>query len=280
MIEQEKLDFIRIAEAVTYIKENFRSRPGLDEIAGKVGLSSFHFQRLFTDHAGVSPKNFLQFVGVEHAKKTLREGSGGLTDVAFETGRLHDLFVTIEGMTPGEYKKGGAHLVINYNFYDSIFGEVITASTAKGICYMAFIDDEKNGFESLKEQFPNAVYCRRSDDLHKKALSCLVPGNENPEKVILHLKGSNFRLKVWNALLKISSGNIATYGEVAAYTNNLKGSRAVGTAIGKNPVAYLIPCHRVILASGDVGNYRWGTARKRAMIGYESIAEDILSYIR
>src|SRR5688500_4855189 len=174
MKEQEKTNFNRIAEAIDYIKDNFKTQPGLEEVAEKIHLSPFHFQRLFTEWAGVSPKKFLQYITVEHAKKMLKENKATLSDTAFETGlsgtsRLHDLFINIEGMTPGEYKNGGENLYINYSYAESPFGDIIVASTSKGICYMAFADDEKKAFTDLQKHFPNAHFKQMVDLIQQNA---------------------------------------------------------------------------------------------------------------
>ncbi|MDF2455399.1 MAG: ada [Cytophagaceae bacterium] len=209
MNKQEEINYSRIAEAIDYIRVHFKEQPSLDEIAAHLHLSPFHFQRLFSDWAGVSPKQFLQFISVGYAKQLLREKQITLFDAAEATGlsgtgRLHDLFVKIEGMTPGEYKNGGEQLAIQYSFQESPFGKLLIASTNKGIC------------------------------------------------------------------LTIPLGALTTYGSIAEHIQNPSASRAVGTAIGSNPVAFLIPCHRVIQGSGVIGGYMWGPTRKTAIIGWEA----------
>jgi AraC family transcriptional regulator of adaptative response/methylated-DNA-[protein]-cysteine methyltransferase len=275
MKEQDITNYDRIAEAISYIKENFKSQPGLDEIAEKIHLSSFHFQRMFTDWAGVSPKKFLQYLTVGHAKKMLQEHQASLFDTAFETGlsgtgRLHDLFINIEGMTPGEYKNGGENLSINYSFAESPFGNILVASTAKGICHMAFADDQAAAFETLKQCFPNAEYHQKVDLIQQNALFIFTHDWKKLNQVKLHLKGTAFQVKVWEALLKIPMGQLSTYGHIAKHLQNPNASRAVGTAVGDNPVAFLIPCHRVIQSTGVIGQYHWGSIRKTAMIGWEA----------
>lgn len=280
MKEQEQNNFSRIAEAIGYIKDNFKTQPGLEEVAEKIHLSPFHFQRLFTEWAGVSPKKFLQYITVEHAKKMLKENKATLFDTAFETGlsgtsRLHDLFINIEGMTPGEYKNGGENLFINYSYAESPFGNIIVASTGKGICYMAFADDEIKAFTDLQKHFPNAHFKQMVDLIQQNALYIfthdpIAIGWEKLHQVKLHLKGTDFQLKVWETLLKIPMGQLSTYGSIAEKVQNPAASRAVGTAIGSNPVAFLIPCHRVIQSTGTVGGYMWGANRKTAIIGWEA----------
>ena len=275
MKPQDKLNFKKITDAKEYITQNFREQPNLDEVAQKVHLSSFHFQRLFTDWAGVSPKKFLQFLTIEYAKNILKEKQLSLFDAAFETGlsgtgRLHDLFIKIEGMTPGEYKNGGASLLINYSFAESPFGNLLVASTEKGICHMSFADDEQDAFNYLKQKFPNAAYKQMVDLVQQNALYIFTHDWSKLDQVKLHLKGTVFQLKVWETLLKIPMGSLSTYKTVAAKINNPNALRAVGSAIGQNPVAFIIPCHRVIQSAGTFGNYHWGTNRKTAMIGWEA----------
>ncbi|MDQ8004030.1 MAG: methylated-DNA--[protein]-cysteine S-methyltransferase [Pedobacter sp.] len=274
MNTQEELNYERIARAIDYIKTNFKSQPNLDEVAEKVNLSPFHFQRLFTEWAGTSPKKFLQYVSVNYAKKLLQTEQANLFDVAFETGlsgtsRLHDLFVNIEGMTPAEYKNGGIELTINYQFSTTHFGSLLTASTAKGVCYMAFYEDETIALQLLKAKFPSAKYLEKSDDLQQNAMSIFRSDWSELKEVKLHLKGTDFQLKVWEALLKIPMGKLSTYGKLANEIGNPSASRAVGTAIGSNPIAFLIPCHRVIQSGGTFGGYMWGNTRKTAIIGWE-----------
>ena len=275
METQEHLNFNRIAEAIDYIGTNFKQQPNLDEVAGKVHLSPFHFQRLFTDWAGVSPKKFLQYISIEHAKKLLKEDQATLFETTYETGlsgtsRLHDLFMNIEGMTPAEYKNGGQSLSINYSFADSTFGNILVASTGKGICHLAFADNENQAFNALKNQFPNASFHQKLDFIQQNALFIFTHDWEKLNEIKLHLKGTDFQLKVWETLIKIPSGKLSTYGQIAHQIDNPKASRAVGTAIGDNPVAYLIPCHRVIQSTGSFGQYHWGSNRKTAMIGWEA----------
>lgn len=305
MKEQEKINFSRIAEAIGYLKKNYATQPSLEEVAGKLHLSPFHFQRLFTEWAGVSPKKFLQYITIEHAKKMLRENQATLFDAAFATGlsgtsRLHDLFISIESMSPGEYKNGGTDLSIHYNFYISPFGNLMIASTPKGICQIVFADDENIALKELQEKFPYAKYSHTSNGMHQRVINffssnwntwlsaskeglkpfithqvraglrpALLPCPQ-PEKIQLHLKGTEFQIKIWETLLKIPMGQLSTYGKIAKYIHHPNASRAVGTAIGKNPVAFLIPCHRVIQSTGVIGDYHWGSNRKAAMIGWEA----------
>lgn len=272
---QDKLNYDRIAEAIDFIKTNFKAQPNLDEVAEKVHLSPFHFQRLFSDWAGTSPKKFLQYITVEHAKKLLKENQTSLFETAHETGlsgtsRLHDLFINIEGMSPAEYKNGGKNLEINFSFAESPFGNLLVASTGKGICHMAFYENEKAAFETLLSYFPQATFNRKLDILQQNALFIFQNDWSKLKQVKLHLKGTDFQLKVWETLLKIPMGQLTTYGSVAQQIEKPNASRAVGTAIGSNPVAFLIPCHRIIQSTGNLGGYMWGTTRKSAIIGWES----------
>lgn len=275
MNEQQKLNYNRIAEAIKYIKSNFKEQPNLDEVAEQVHLSPFHFQRLFSEWAGTTPKKFLQYISIEHAKKLLTDRQATLFDTAFETGlsgtgRLHDLFINIEGMTPAEYKNGAKNLSINYSTTESPFGNLMVASTSKGVCYMAFDDPEINALNNLKQKFPNATFQQKMDLIQQHALFIFQNDWSNVSDIKLHLKGTDFQLKVWETLLKIPMGQLSTYGNIAKQIGNANASRAVGTAIGSNPVAFLIPCHRVIQSSGNIGGYMWGNTRKTAIIGWES----------
>jgi AraC family transcriptional regulator of adaptative response/methylated-DNA-[protein]-cysteine methyltransferase len=275
MTEQQHLNYNRIAEAIEYIKTNFKEQPNLDEVAQKVNLSPFHFQRLFSEWAGTSPKKFLQYTTVEYAKTLLKENQATLFDTAYETGlsgtgRLHDLFINIEGMTPAEYKNGGKNLTINYSFAQSPFGNIIVASTEKGICFMAFSDNEAVAFSTLQSHFPNANFNQRIDVIQQNALYIFTHDWTKLHHIKLHLKGTDFQLKVWETLLKIPSGQLTTYGTIAHKIEKPNASRAVGTAIGSNPVAFLIPCHRVIQSTGTLGGYMWGNTRKTAIIGWEA----------
>ena len=274
MKTQEEINYQRIAEAIDYIKQHFKQQPNLDEVAEKVHLSPFHFQRLFSEWAGTTPKRFLQYVSVQHAKNLLNKQQATLFDAAFDTGlsgtsRLHDLFVKIEGMTPAEYKNGGKNLAINYSFTQSLFGQIIIASTSKGICYIAFYEDEQEAFNLLEAKFPNASFVAKKDDFQEQALLIFHKDWNKIDEIRLHLKGTDFQLKVWEALLKVPMGKLSTYGQLAMDIGSPNASRAVGTAIGSNPVAFLIPCHRVIQSSGSFGGYMWGNTRKTAIIGWE-----------
>ena len=275
MNKQETINYSRIAEAIKYLQQSVKEPSSLEEIAAKTHLSPSYFQQLFTDWAGVSSEKFMQYIGVQHAKQILIISQLNLTETAIEsglsaTGSLHDLFVKIERMTPEEHKNDGEKLSINYSFSQSLFGNVLVASTHKGICYLCFADDEQLAFSELEKRFPKASFIQQTDDIHQNALQGFTAERSKINPVKLHLKGTDFQLKVWEALLKIPMGNLTTYGTIAALIQKPKAARAVGTAIGSNPVAYLIPCHRVIQSSGVIGGYMWGTTRKTALIGWEA----------
>lgn len=279
MKEQEYINYDRIAKAIEYIKTNFKKQPNLEDVAKQVHLSPFHFQRLFSEWAGTTPKKFLQYISIEHSKKLLTDNQATLFDTAFETGlsgtgRLHDLFINIEGMTPAEYKNGGKNLHINFSFAESPFGNLIVASTSKGVCYMAFNENEEKALEELKAKFTNATFQRKLDLVQQNALFIFQNDWNKLHQIKLHLKGTDFQVKVWETLLKIPMGQLSTYGSIADNIGNPNATRAVGTAIGNNPVAFLIPCHRVIQSSGNIGGYMWGNTRKTAIIGWESAKTD------
>lgn len=281
MKSQQELNYNRIADAIRFLKKNYRTQPKLEEIAEHINMSPFHFQRMFSEWAGTTPKRFLQYLNIEYAKKILKETHATLFDTACElglsgTGRLHDLFINIEGMTPGEYKNGGLALNINYSFADTPFGKIIAASTDKGVCHMAFVDEgERRAFDHLRSIFPNAKYVLSPDTKQQHALSVFDRDWNRLEEIKLHLKGTEFQLKVWETLLKIPAGGLATYADLATKSGYNGACRAVGTAVGKNPVAFLIPCHRVIKATGKPGNYHWGEMRKNAIIGWEAAHKDL-----
>jgi len=279
MSVQNEIDYSRIEKAIRFINENYTDQPSLEEIAAHVHVSPHHFQRMFKDWAGVSPKKFVQYLTLEYAKKALRESGETTLNTAHTAGfsgtsRLHDLFVTIEGMTPGEFKNGGEALSISYSFRESPFGRLLIASTPKGICRMAFEPDEQAGVTRLQNKFPAAQLSERIDENHEHAARIFDQDWSRLEEVKLHLSGTPFQLKVWECLLRIPQGTLTTYGNIAKNVCTVAASRAVGSAIGQNPIAYLIPCHRVIRSTGKFGEYRWGSTRKTALIGWEASRQD------
>jgi len=277
---QQQIDDDRMKAAILFLVENYTTQPKLNEIASHVHMSSFHFQRMFQQWVGVTPKQFVQYLSVEHAKKILKETRATLFDATCELGfsgtsRLHDLFVNIEGMTPGEYRNGGANLSINYAFADTPFGTVIVASTDKGICHMTFADEgNEHALENLKKTFPNAEFQHFLDMKQQNALFVFTQDWSKLKEIKLHLKGTDFQLKVWETLLNVPLGGLTTYSDLAFKSGYDKAQRAVGTALGNNPVVFLIPCHRVIKSTGIIGNYRYGEVRKNAIIGWEAAKAD------
>jgi len=267
-------EYEKIERAIGFLTDHFMQQPDLNDLARQVHSSPFHLQRMFKKWAGVSPKKFLQYISLEHAKSLIRQDLP-LTDVSFETGlsgsgRLHDLFINIEGMTPGEFKNGGRELNINFSFAESPFGNIIVASTTKGICHLAFADQEQASLEELKAIYPNARFRQVVDTIQQNALYIFSQDWNDLPAIRLHLKGTGFQLKVWEALLKIPLGGLTSYSAIANAIGNPGAARAVGSAVAGNPVAFLIPCHRVIQSSGIIGSYHWGSNRKKAMIGWES----------
>ena len=276
METQKEVNFNRIAAAIDFYRQNFRRQPSLEEAAEHVHISPFHFQRMFHEWAGVTPKQFLQFISLEHARGLLKSKRASLFDAAMDTGlsgtgRLHDLFIKIEGMTPGEFRNGGEDLQINYSFAESPFGKIIVASTPRGICHMAFADNGTvDALRKLVSRFPNATYNQLTDRLQQNALFIFAQDWSKLDQIKLHLRGTPFQMRVWETLLKVPMGDVTTYSRLADRLDHPQASRAVGTAVGSNPVEFLIPCHRVIRASGIIGDYHWGSTRKTAMIAWES----------
>ncbi|WP_210413235.1 methylated-DNA--[protein]-cysteine S-methyltransferase [Leptospira vanthielii] len=261
-----------IKDSIEYVLEHFEDQPNLDQLAERVSLSPFHFQKVFRTWAGVSPKEFLQFVTITHAKRLLKEST--LLDTTYSvglsgTGRLHDLFVKLEAMTPGEYKRGGEGLILQYEVFPSPFGKILLVSSERGIQSLQFVDSSEKGILEIKNEFPNAVW-KEGESLEHEKLKDYFQRFVIPKIPIpLYVYGTEFQMKVWKSLLKIPLGKLCTYGDVAESIGQTSAQRAVGTAIGKNPIAYLIPCHRVIQTSGLFGGYRWDPNRKRMIIAWE-----------
>lgn len=274
---QHSGDYKRIEKAIQFIEANFQSRPTLDQIAESVFLSKYHFDRLFKRWAGISPIQFMQYLTLDYSKQKLAE-SRNLLDTSLDAGlsgpgRLHDLFVTFEGMTPGEYKKQGAGLEISHSFTDSPFGDCLIALTHRGICHLGFVKEESrsDALDQLFASWPGAVFKDNPKPVSSIVKRIFEKGQTTKMRPFnLHLKGTNFQINVWKALLNIPEGWVVSYQDVAAYIGRPKAVRAVANALAINPVAFLIPCHRVIAKSGNIHQYRWGAARKKAIFGWEA----------
>jgi AraC family transcriptional regulator of adaptative response/methylated-DNA-[protein]-cysteine methyltransferase len=277
-----------IERAIEYIETNIQRQPELDEIASAIGLSEYHFQRLFTRWAGISPKRFIQFLTKEHAKELLAR-SENLLDTTHQVGlsslgRLHDLFVSTEAVTPGEYKSHGAGLTIRYGLHPTPFGECLIATTERGICHLSFVQtSEGNTIDNLVADWKQAKMVEdynTTAPLIARIFAAPKPDsafNKAGQRLSLHLRGTNFQIKVWEALLNIPTGTVTTYAHIAAQIGNPNAVRAVGTAVGHNPIAVLVPCHRVIRKAGEFGNYRYGSARKKALLAKEYVLSGVKS---
>jgi AraC family transcriptional regulator of adaptative response/methylated-DNA-[protein]-cysteine methyltransferase len=282
--EQWARDYARIESALAFIEQNIERRPGLAEAARSVGLSEFHFQRLFSRMVGISPKRYEQFLAKQKAMALL-DRSASLLDASYEAGlsgpgRLHDLFVSCEAVTPGEYKTGGAGLEIRYGFHSTPFGECLIAVTGRGVCGLSFVPPGGRALaiESLAKEWRNARIgedAAGTNSVAQRIFSGSGPrGWAAAGPLPLLLRGTNFQLKVWEALLAIPPGSVTTYESIARRIGSPGSARAVGTAVGRNPIAYLIPCHRVIRGTGELGGYRWGPGRKRLMLAWEEEKEE------
>jgi AraC family transcriptional regulator of adaptative response/methylated-DNA-[protein]-cysteine methyltransferase len=276
-LTQQANDYQRIEEALHFLETSFPERPSLEEIAASVHLSKYHFQRLFKRWAGISPTQFLQYLTVEYAKERLLESQsvlGATLDAGLSSpGRLHDLFVTFEAVTPGEYKGRGAGLQITYGLHDTPFGKCLVAATSRGICGLQFLteDDLEGALEPLMEQWPKAEFTQDKSSTQPLVDRIFAPAPASSARPFhLQVRGTNFQVNVWRALLAIPPGAMVSYQAVAAYMGNPKAAQAVANAVARNPIAYLIPCHRVITKVGQMHNYRWGATRKKAMLGWEA----------
>jgi AraC family transcriptional regulator of adaptative response/methylated-DNA-[protein]-cysteine methyltransferase len=271
-------DYARVCAAIRYLTHNWRDQPALEEIAAHVGLSPAHFQRLFTRWAGISPKQFLQALTLDHARAMLRD-SASLLDTALELGlsgpaRLHDLFVDHEAMTPGDYKRHGAGLRMTYGFHDSPFGRALVMTTSHGVAGLAFADDQEDEAVVLAEmmaRWPEAGYVHDPSFTAPFAARIFEPSRwraEDPLKIVLI--GTDFEIRVWQALLAVPMGRAVAYSDIAATVCSPRAARAVGSAVGRNPLAFVVPCHRVLRRDGGLGGYHWGVTRKQAIIGWEA----------
>lgn len=274
--DQLSRDYETIEEAIHFLEEHYQAQPTLKEMAQSVHLSEFHFQRLFSRWVGVSPKRFLQYLTKEKAKQLLNQ-SENLLNTAYESGlsgpgRLHDLLVSCEAATPGELRRRGQGLTIRYGFHSSPFGECLVAVTERGICNLMFVQDANHQvpLEELRATWPKAEIVHDSagtKDIMGDIFDMFQRQTTNPMR--LYLSGTNFQLKVWEALLRIPAGSVVSYQDISLFIGIPGGSRPVGNAISKNPIPVLIPCHRVIHKSGEFGKYHWGASRKKAMLGWE-----------
>jgi AraC family transcriptional regulator of adaptative response/methylated-DNA-[protein]-cysteine methyltransferase len=275
-LNQAALDYQRIAKAIAFLVEHAREQPDLSRAAHAAHLSEYHFQRIFTRWAGISPKRFLQFLTVEHAKAQLR-GSRAVLDVTLASGlsspgRLHDLFVSVEAVTPGQFKTRGAGIGISYGFHPTPFGKCLLGVTARGVCWLSFLKngDQREAVRELKSHWSGARISEQPAETHAVAGKIFSEVAQQANRPLgLLLMGTNFQIKVWQALLKIPVGAVTTYQAVGEMIGAPDATRAIGNAVGRNAIAYLIPCHRVIRASGLLGGYRWGGERKRAIVGWE-----------
>lgn len=265
----------QIARAIDYLYVNFRAQPSLEEVAAQVNMSAFHFQRVFTEWAGISPKRFLQFLTTDYLKHRIT-GFDNLLDAADAAGlssqsRVYDLFVNLEAVTPQEYKEKGSGIRIDYGFHNTPFGECIIGVTGRGICHLSFLqeDNRSTAVEELEKAWENATVREhsRNTEVMANAIFNRKPGRQ--EKLSVLVKGTNFQVKVWNALLEVPYGNVTTYQSIARHIELPNALQAVGSAVGANPIAYLIPCHRIIRKNLIIGEYHWGTERKKAMLGWE-----------
>jgi AraC family transcriptional regulator of adaptative response/methylated-DNA-[protein]-cysteine methyltransferase len=265
-------DGARIRKAIGFLDERWRDQPDLAEVAAAVGLSTSHFQRLFRRWAGVSPKRFLQYLTAEHARRLLGE-SRSVLDAAYDAGlsgpgRLHDLTVTVHALSPGEIKRGAAGVTVRYGFQPSPFGECLLAMTERGVCGLSFVAEggREETLDDLRSRWPKAKVMR--DDQGTRPVAEKVFGTGGPSAT-LYVRGTNFQIRVWEALLRVPEGALVAYADLARAVGVPQAARAVGSAVGRNPIGWLIPCHRVIRASGALGDYRWGAATKKAMVGWE-----------
>jgi len=267
-------DYARVEQAIKYLERNVSRQPELNEIASAIGLSEYHFQRLFTRWAGISPKRFLQFLTKENAKELLQR-SGNLMDATYQVGlsslgRLHDLLVSTEAVTPGQYRKRGAGVTIRYSIHHSPFGQCLIAVTERGVCHLGFVQaTEGDAIDNLAADWPMAKLVEDDDATAQLMRPIFDIGQRADIPLRLHLHGTNFQLKVWEALLRIPLGSLTSYEMLAAQIGRPSAARAVGRAVARNPVAVLIPCHRVIRKLGNFGDYRYGSARKQALLAWE-----------
>jgi AraC family transcriptional regulator of adaptative response/methylated-DNA-[protein]-cysteine methyltransferase len=274
-IMEPNINYQRIEQAIQYLEQNFRRQPELEEVAEKVHLSPFHFQRIFTEWAGISPKRFLQYLTVDYLKERLQQ-SRNLVEAAEDAGlssqsRVYDLFTTLEAVTPQEYKLKGSGIRIEYGVHDTPFGRCLIGVTERGISWLSFIqsdEDPRHELEKMKLHWHNSVF-HESRELTEAMVDRIFSASKGNTKLHVLVKGTNFQVKVWEALLRIPMGNVLTYQDIAKTIQSPQAMQAVGSAVGANHIAYLIPCHRVIRKDGILGEYRWSSTRKKGIIGWE-----------
>ncbi len=269
-----------IINAIDYMVDHYLDQPSLDEVADVAGQSPFHFQRSFKRRVGISPKRFGQYLTVNHAKQLL-DSRASVLDAALDSGlsgpsRLHDLFIACEAMTPGEYKEKGPSLLIRWGLHDAPLGRALIGATDRGICWLGFVEngDEDATIAAFKQDWGLARLVRDDEATRPLAEAAFATNDNAKEPLTLVLRGTNFQVKVWEALLRVPQGAVTSYGDLASWIGQPTASRAVGSAVGNNPIAYLIPCHRVIRNSGAIHNYRWGPVRKRALLAWEAALAD------
>jgi len=269
-------NYERIAQIIRFLDERHIEQPDLTTLARRAGLSQFHFHRLFATWAGVTPKDFLQCLTLAHAKELLRDGES-ILDVALDSGlsgsgRLHDLCVNLEAASPGELKSGGAGWAILSGFADSPFGKCLIAKSPRGICHLSFVESEKTALAELQKDWPHSKLKRDDAGAAQLALEIFARPDDSHSRLALRafVRGTPFQVRVWRALLQVQPGTLTSYGRLASAIEKPAAARAVGTAVGQNPLAYLIPCHRVIRETGVIGDYHWGQIRKRALIAWEN----------
>ncbi len=270
-------DYERIEKVIRWLEKNYASQPSLVELSKVAGVSEFHFQRLFSRWTGTTPKSFVQYLTAKHAKQLLADSkdvlSASLESGLSGPGRLHDLIISIEAVTPGEFKAKGAGVEIRYGVQKTPFGDCLIGLTSRGICHLAFLNnDADEAVAELKANWPNAEFKLSRTETAKIAKRIF--GKSGKGKISLLLKGTAFQIKVWEALLRIPEGAVVSYSNLAAIAGNASASRAVGSAVGRNSIAYLIPCHRVIKETGAIGEYRWGSSRKRAVLAWEQARKE------
>lgn len=269
-------DYQRIEKSILFIEENFARQPSLNEIADYTGLSEYHFQRLFRRWAGISPKRFVQYLTAQYSGTLLRTNMT-LLDTSMEaglssTGRLHDLFVNVYAMTPDEYRHEAKNLIIRYGWFSSPFGSCLAGKTDRGICWLSFHDKpNRDGIEQLQSEWKGASLVESDDAIKNEMNQVFEKEHDVSTEFMVHLKGTNLQIRVWEALLKIPQGKLVSYSYLAKVVERPDAVRAVASAVGRNPVSYLVPCHRVIRQSGGLGGYRWGLTRKTAILARESL---------